>query len=130
MEATFLLPWFIFLFVGALDWGFYASALISTQNAARVAAMYTSAASTKAADSAGACSYVLDELRYQPNVGTGVTTCGGAPVTVSAVSSTDPDGALSSTVVVSYQTAMLIPIPGLLNSQITITQTVQMRVRG
>jgi Flp pilus assembly protein TadG len=42
LEAALLLPWVLFLFVGAFDLGFYNYALISTQNAARVAAWYTS----------------------------------------------------------------------------------------
>src|SRR5690348_3763138 len=41
LEAAFLMPWLIFLFIGAFDMGFYSYALICTENAARVATMYT-----------------------------------------------------------------------------------------
>jgi hypothetical protein len=41
IEFSMMMPWFVFLFVGAFDWGFFAHALISTQSAARVAALYT-----------------------------------------------------------------------------------------
>src|SRR5438128_767679 len=38
IEIALLAPWIFFLFAGTLDMGFYLSALIATQNAARVAA--------------------------------------------------------------------------------------------
>jgi Flp pilus assembly protein TadG len=38
VEFSLMAPWILFLFAGAFDWGFYAYALISVQNAARVAA--------------------------------------------------------------------------------------------
>ena len=46
-------PWIFFLFMGTLDFGFYAYAIIATQNAARVAVMQTSLNSTTAANSTG-----------------------------------------------------------------------------
>jgi hypothetical protein len=36
LEFALLMPWYVFLFVGAFDWGFLAHALISTESAARV----------------------------------------------------------------------------------------------
>ena len=30
LEMAMLMPWYVFLFVGAFDWGYYAHALIST----------------------------------------------------------------------------------------------------
>jgi hypothetical protein len=148
MELALFLPWIVFLFVGAFDWGFYAWALVSTESAARVAALYTSTSAGTAADATGACNYALAELAYAPNIagytwvsssdyqhrqtsGSGrVTTCAGVPVLVTAVSTTGPDGAAASQVSVTYQTPLLIPIPGLLPAQISITRTAQMRVRG
>lgn len=121
-------PWIFFLFVGVFDFGFYAYAFISTENAARVAAMYAANAGTYA-DSGAACSYALDELRDMANVGTGVTTCTAAPVTVSMVSSNDANGDPSMSVTVAYQTAQLIPIPGV-TGRLTISRTVQMRVNA
>ena len=172
MEFAFFLPFLIFLFVGAFDWGFYNWALISTENAARVAVLYTSGSSSTAGDSVGACTYALAELADAPNVagtpaipggGTGgasggssggsgslggasggsghssgssgsggsgtITTCSGPPVTVTATSVSGPDGSTASQVSVTYQTPVLIPIPGLLTGQISITRTVQMRVK-
>src|SRR5437868_11738001 len=48
VEAALFMPWLAFLFIGAVDFGFYGYALINTQNAARVAVMQTSAKSTSA----------------------------------------------------------------------------------
>jgi len=140
VEFSLFLPWVLFLFAGAFDWGFYSWALVSTENAARVAAMYTSTNVGTAADSKGACTYALAELAYAPNVAanpgvnsttptTGSTGCSAAPVTVVASAVTGPDGSNASQVSVTYQTPVLIPIPGLLPSQISITRVVQMRLR-
>ena len=139
-----LLPWALFLFIGAFDWGFFAWDLIATENAARVAAMYTSSNAGTVSDSAGACAYALAQLAYAPNVasnprinsstplpvgvGTGAT-CNSAPVTVVATSLTGPDGSPASQVSVTYQTPLLIPIPGVLPNQVNITRVVKMRRR-
>ena len=131
IEFALFAPWLLFLFVGAFDWGFYAYALQATQSAARVAALYTSSSNATAGDSATACSYAIDELKRIPNM-SGVTTCGGSsPLTVTALSvASGPDLKPASQVTVTYTTMSLIPIPGLLTRQITITRIVQMRVRG
>ena len=130
LEVALFLPWLFFLFFGVLDAGFYAYAFISTASAARVAALYTSSSSTRAADTSGACTYALEELRTTPNVGSGITTCTALPVMVTATSVTGPDGSPASSVSVTYQTVPLVPIPGLLSKQVTITRSVQMRVKG
>jgi Flp pilus assembly protein TadG len=129
LEGALFLPWFIFLFIGALDWGFYAHALISTQNAARVAALYTSTSSTTAADSTTACQYALGQLKTAVNIGT-LSTCNGLPLIVTAAKVTGPDGQEASEVVVTYQTTRLIPIPGLLAGQATIRRVCQMPLRS
>ena len=129
VEAAFLLPWVLFLFVGALDFGFYNYALISTQSAARVAAWYTSQSTTTAANSTAACTYALAELSALPNVGTTVTSCGASPVVVTASQVTGTDGALASQVTVAYTSPQLIPIPGVLPGQYTFNRTVQMRLQ-
>src|SRR3974390_1663218 len=129
IEFTFLLPWYIFLFVGALDFGFYAYSLIAVQNAARVGAFYTSSSSANLADSTTACSYAIDQLSYLPNVGSSTTTCNGSPITVTASSATGPDSQSATNVTVSYTTPQLIPIPGLLPGQLTISRSVEMAVR-
>jgi Flp pilus assembly protein TadG len=146
IEFSFLVPWYIFLFVGAFDYGFFSYSLIATQNAAREGALYCSSfnSSSPCADSSNSvhCEYALDQLRMLPNVGSGLTTCGtGSTVTTSAplaVSSatltagTSPDGTANSAtaVTVVYMTPQLIPIPGLLPGKLTINRTVKMRFRG
>ena len=132
IEFSFLVPWYIFLFVGTFDYGFFAYSLISTQSAARTGAYYCATNSSTQSDSTTACGYALDQLRSLPNVGSGVTTCGGSsPVTVTATATASgPDGNPATTVSVTYTSPQLIPIPGIFPGQITITRTLQMRLRG
>lgn len=127
LEMAFFMPWYIFLFIGAFDWGFYARALISTENAARVAAHYTSTDNTTAADQATACTLALEELRIAANVPT-VSACDTLPVIVTARAVTGADGQPASEVDVTYQTQKLIPIPLLLQGQATLYRTAQMRL--
>jgi Flp pilus assembly protein TadG len=126
LELVLLGPWVFFLFIGALDWGFYAYALISLQAAVRSAALYTSSSAATAGDSTTACTLVLAEMASLPNVG---AACGANPV-VSAASITGPDGAIATQVSVTYTSLSLIPIPGMLTKQFTITRTVKMRLRA
>ncbi len=128
LEAALLLPWVLFMFVGVFDVGFYNYALICTENAARVAAWYTSQSPSTATDSTTACTYALAELSAMPNVGTAVTTCGASPVVVTATQVTGADSALASQVSVSYTSPQLIPIPGQLSGQFTFDRVVQMRL--
>src|SRR5215475_769378 len=101
MEMALLMPWVFLLFIGALDWGFYAYSLISMQAAIRTAVLYTSGSSTTAADSSTACTLVLAELKNLPNIGSGVTDCSTNPV-VTASSVTGPDSAAASQVSITY----------------------------
>jgi len=129
---AFFLPWYIFLFIGAFDWGFYAHSLISVQSAARAAALATSANSTTAADTTLACTNALGELRIASNIPSTLTTCNALPVVVTAQLKTgvnSADGSDASEVSVAYQTPSLIPIPGILRKQITLKRVVQMRLR-
>jgi len=128
LELALLSPWIFFLFVGALDMGFYYHALISTENAARVAVSYTSSHAGGSADSAGACPYAIAEMSTLSNMN-GVSTCTALPLIVTASSVTGPDGAAASSVSVTYRSITLIPIPYLLPRQMTVTRTVQMRVK-
>jgi hypothetical protein len=134
-------PWLIFLFVGAMDWGFYAYSLIATQAAARIGCLYTSSSSATATDTTSACTYALDQLRRMPNVGVGMNSCASGtsvssstPVGVSATSVTGQDGNPAAEVSVTYLTPVFVPMiwgsSTLLPKQITITRTVQMRLRG
>src|SRR5689334_527986 len=90
LEAAFLAPWIIFLFVGAFDMGFYCYALICTENAARVGAMYTSSSSSTVTDSSTACTLARGEMGYMSNLA-GVTSCGSLPLIVNATSVNGPD---------------------------------------
>jgi Flp pilus assembly protein TadG len=127
LETALVLPWCVFLFIGAFDWGFYARALISTESAARVAAQYTSKDTTTAADQATACTLALEELRTSANVAN-VTTCNALPVIVTAQQVTGADGQPATQVAVTYQTQKLIPIPMVLQGQATLYRTAQMRL--
>lgn len=128
IELVLISPWIFVLFIGALDWGFYASALISIQAATRSAALYASSSSSLAGNSDVACQMVLNEIRKLPNIGDSTTTCGANPV-VTAQQVTGPDGAAATTVSVQYQSITLIPLPGLLAKQFIVTRSVTMRVR-
>ena len=129
LEMALLAPAFFFLFIGVLDWGFYAYSLISMQAAIRTAVLYTSTDTGKSADSSGACQLVWKELQNLPNIGTSANDCSINPL-VTAVKVTGPDSAWSSQVTVTYQTVSLIPIPGLLAKQFTIVRSGKMRLRS
>ena len=126
IEVALLCPWIFFLLAGVLDVGFYSYALIAAENAARAAVEYTSKSTKTAADSVGACQYALDGLQALPNV-RNLSSCSASPLIVSASQVTGADGKLASSVSVTYQTQVLIPIPGLAGSM-NITRTVQMRI--
>lgn len=131
------MPWYVLLFIGAFDYRFYAYSLIASQSAATVAALYCSTSSATVADSTTACGYALDQFRNLPNVGSSLTTCGtgstvtsSAPVAITASSVTGADLNPATSVTVVYRTPNLIPIPGLLPGQLTITRTVRMAIYG
>lgn len=129
LEVALIAPWIFLLFMGAFDLGFYYNALISTENAARVAAEYTSTDHTTRADSRGACTYALLELKSMSNAH-GLSSCTSLPVIVSASAVTGPDGSsLASSVSVTYQTVPLFPIPGLMG-RLKVTRTAVMYMRG
>jgi Flp pilus assembly protein TadG len=129
MEMALLMPWVFLLFVGAIDWGFYAYSLISMQAAVRTAVLYTSTADSTKADSVGACGLVVAEMSSLPNIVSAGNNCSSNPV-VSAAGVSGPDAKPASQVSVTYQSMSLIPIPGLLSKQFTITRTGKMRIRG
>jgi Flp pilus assembly protein TadG len=130
LEAALLSPWIFFLFIGAFDMGFYSYALIATQNAARVAVMYTSASDTTASDSTTACTIALAELSAMRNMN-GITSCDALPLIVEAASVTSgADGAAASQVTVTYQSDPMIPLPGLLMGRMKVRRVAQMRLRS
>lgn len=129
MEFIVMFPVLIFMFFGTFDLGFYMYALISVQNAARIAALDTSSSSANSNNTSAACTDVLSELNTMPNAGSFRASCNALPLQVTAQTVTDAYGNFASTVSVTYQTLQLIPIPGLA-SQLTITRTVEMRARS
>ena len=139
IEFTFLMPWYVFLFVGAYDFGFYAYSLISATTAARAAANYCAYSTTNStgctSGSGGtyntACSYALNTLKYLPNVTSSLSVCSAAPVVVSATGpTTDSYGNSYAKVTLAYTTPQLIPIPGLLPGQITINRAITLIITG
>lgn len=138
LEMALMFPWYLFFFVGAYDWGFYAHALISTESAARVAAEYTSQSSAQASNQATACIFANEELRIMNNIsGTGTPTCNASPLIVTAAqvgpgqtNANSADLQQASQITVQYTTVGLIPIPGLLTGSTTIYRVVQMRLRS
>jgi hypothetical protein len=129
LEAALLVPWLIFLFIGAFDVGFYSYALICAENAVRVAAEYTATSNFTADDSDTACTLALKEFASVPNLN-GVKSCGSLPLIVRATTVTEADGSPASEVSVQYQSSQLIPIPGLLSGRLTVTRVAQMRIRS
>jgi Flp pilus assembly protein TadG len=129
LELALISPWFFFLAIGALDWGFYGYALISMQAATRSALLYTATSLSTSTDTDKACAIVLGEMRSLPNIGTSTTTCASNPV-VTATTITGPESAPGAQVSVRYQSVSLIPIPGILAKQFTITRIAKMRLRS
>jgi Flp pilus assembly protein TadG len=129
IEMALIAPWFLFLFIGVVDVGFYCYDLIAVENAARVAAEYTATGTDKANDVGGACTRVLQELASLSNL-SGVSTCSSAPLTVTATKQTPGlAGGTDTTVTVTYTTQQLIPIPALLQGQFTFSSTAVSRVK-
>jgi Flp pilus assembly protein TadG len=129
IEFSFILPWYVFLFVGSFDLGMYSYSLIALEEGVRMGAVYASQSTSTASNSATAGTYVLASIQGLPNIGTSVSTTSSAPIVVTATSGTGPDGYADTTVTAVYTTPQLIPIPGMLPGQLTITRSVEMRVQ-
>jgi len=131
IEFSLLVPWYLFLFMGIFDFGFYGYALVSLEDGVRVAALNASQNSTLAANSTTACTYVLGSLTGLPNIGSSVTTCSASPLVVTATygATSGPDGGPETTVSATYTTPQLIPIPSVFPGRFTVTRALQMRVK-
>ncbi len=129
LEAALIVPWYIFLFVGAFDWGCYSRALISLEGAARNAALNASIDSAHATDTVAACQLVRVGMKSTVNVAAS-GPCNSLPLIVTTTVVTGADGRNAASVSVSYRTQKLIPIPGLLAGQVTLSQTIEMPLRG
>jgi Flp pilus assembly protein TadG len=134
VEVTLLLPWLVFSFVAAFNFGIFAYALISTENAARSAAMFASQSLTVAQGGGivtEVCPYVLGELGDAPGVGAGVATCTASPVTVTVTPKTPGAGNMNTVQVsVTYNTMQTIPLPGLMAGSLSITRMVEVPIRN
>ena len=127
IEVALMAPWLFFLFIAIFDFGFFAYALISVQNAARVAALAT-APSPASRLQAVACDYVLQELRSLPNASLMPADCSSAPLRVQVTPFADAEGWPASRVTVTYQPVALIPIPWM--DAPAITRMAEVRVYG
>ena len=140
VELALLMPWIIFLFVAVFDFGFYVYALISVEDAARVAATNAASSAVAAADPMVPCTSVAAQLKTLPNVGTVTCTCIGSTCTagtyvsvsssyLSGVSGVPAgvDGDPAVEVSITYQTIPMIPLP-FLRGNYTFTRRVQMRL--
>jgi hypothetical protein len=94
-----------------------------------VAAQYGAAGLSTAGDSAGACPYALQEALTLPNLNNGMN-CQSLPFVVTLTAATGPDGTAASSASVTYQSIPMIPIPGLLDGNLTLTRTVEMKVKS
>ncbi len=136
VELALIGPWIFFLFVGVLDFGFYSYALISVQNAARVAALTAGIDSGAAIDQPRACRLAVDELQKMPNLKTidpETYTCGAMPLRVEVNSNAnylDAEGNAATWVRVTYETIQMIPIPGIVTGKATISRRVETRIYG
>ncbi len=130
VELSLMMPWLFFLFVGALDFGFYAHQLVSVQNAARIAAMNAGFSATGAASQSDACFYIRRELAAMPNAGSFPAGCNLSPLIVTVTPLTDADGMPASRVRVSYEGLQMIPLPGILPPRVAINRMVDVRVYG
>jgi Flp pilus assembly protein TadG len=140
MEFALIAPLLFPLILVIFDFGLYAYAFISVQNAARVGALRNSGGIESAADQAGVCTMAIEELRGMPNIGPNFSSaCNGAPVSVAVQflcpTSTNCQGSSASIdsqpavqVSVTYTIPDLFRIP-LLAPQ-AITRSSQMRIRS
>jgi len=130
LEMVLISPWIFMLSIGALDWGFYASALVSLEAGVRSAVTYTATGTSTAGNSTAACTIVLDEIRKLPNIGSSTTSCGSNPTVTATSLTSGPGGAAASRVTATYTSITLIPMPGLLRRQFTVTRSAVMRLRS
>lgn len=132
-------PWILLLFAAIFNFGFYAYALISAENAARVGALTASQTWGAASDGTTVCLQVLEEMRYLPNVGPTTTcncsgvscTAGPMQITLQPISGTTclegVAAARCARVTLSYQTVPLFPLP-YLTGQLTIVRVAEAKV--
>jgi len=135
VEFALSAPIALLFLLAAFDFGFYAYAFISVENAARSAALRNSGGSESAADQSSACEVALEELKGLPNVTS--TSCGSAPLKVTSklCQGSDtcdgfagtPDGSPAASVTVAYTMPAVFRFA--FSGPTVITRTSQMRMR-
>ena len=140
VEFALIAPLLFPIILVVFDFGLYAYAFISVQNAARVGALRNSGGIDSAADQPAACSMAIEELRGMPNINPSFTSsCTSDPVSVTATflcptttncsgASASIDGQPAAQVTVTYNVPDLFRFP-LLSPQ-SITRSSQMRMRS
>lgn len=140
IEFALIAPLLFPLMLIVFDFGLYAYAFISVQNAARVGALRNSGGLDSATDQASACAMAIEELRGMPNIGSSFSSaCGSSPVSVSAVllcptttncsgSSATVDKEPAAKVTVTYSVPNLFRFP--LIAPRSISRSSQMRMRS
>jgi Flp pilus assembly protein TadG len=133
IEVALMAPWIFFLFVGVLDFGFYAYAFISAENAARAAVLLTSKSRVAATDQADACAIVLNEMKWAAYGRVVSPTCTAAPLVVNATYQPKTfanawGNSDAAQVEVQYTTISMIPIPGVIPSSFVVDRKWQMEV--
>jgi hypothetical protein len=146
IEVALMAPWIFLLFVSVLDFGFYAYAFISVENAARAAVLLTSKSKVAATDRADACTVVLNELQWaaygrtvstncaEPPLPEGSQTCPPEQVLVWVCASFVPGGTGNlptdaAQVEVRYTTIpMFLPIPGSVQGSLVVDRKWQMQI--
>jgi Flp pilus assembly protein TadG len=130
IEVALMAPWIFFLFVGVLDFGFYAYSFISVENAARAAVLLTSKSKIAATDQTDACAIVLSEMTWAAYGRTISSTCSAAPlvVTASLLNNGGLDGSDAAQVEVKYTTLSMVPIPGVLPGSFVVDRKWEMKI--
>jgi Flp pilus assembly protein TadG len=130
MEFALIAPWFVFLFVGAFDFGMGNYALVAVESAARAGAMFASSNPTNAQNPGNTpCNYALAALKYTPGANS-ATSCSasGAVNVANTYLTAGADGNPAVSVTVTYKLS-LIPFLGLTPASMSISRTVQLPVR-
>ena len=128
-----MMPWIFFLFVGVFDFGFYSYAAITTQNAARVAAM-AGALGSGAPNATATCNLVVAEMNSLPDTqtyvpGTYVCLYDTPPTNTQRIAINTPttevesDGSTAVVITVMFRPMAMIPIPGMFNGPVTVYRT-------
>lgn len=139
VEFALVAPLMFLFFFSVVDFGVYAYAFISVENAARAAAERNASGLDSATDQETACAMAIAELRGIPNIGSSFQSdCGASPLQVSSVlcdgstacagSAVSADGKPAAAVTVSYTLPAMFRIP--IAGPSVINRSCQMKIRS